>query len=86
VLAAEGEEDAYMQEAAIGDALLAGRSQEAARSVLEVQRDIGNIGWFEIKGAWESYGESLASRDSAGEERQRLLVTIAEKLHARFGH
>jgi hypothetical protein len=61
------------------------RAQEAARSVLEAQREIGSIGWFEIKAAWESYGESLASGDSAGEEGQRLLVAIAEKLKARFG-
>lgn len=86
VLAAEGSEDSYIAAAEIGDAMRASRAQEAAGSVLEVQREIGSIGWFEIKAAWESYGESLASGDSDGEEGQRLLIAIAEKLYARLRH
>jgi hypothetical protein len=34
-LAAEGTEDAFLEEGAIGDALLASRAAEAARSVVE---------------------------------------------------
>lgn len=84
-LAAEGTEDAFLEEGAIGDALLVSRAAEAARSVVEAQEHSGTIGYFAIRSEWGDFGASLASGDSDGERGQRLLIAIAKKLEARFG-
>jgi hypothetical protein len=81
-LAAAGDEDAFMAQGAIGDALLGACAAEAVHAVVEAQREIGPLN---LRREWRDYGKALASGDSTGEEGQRLLVAIAERLEAKYG-
>lgn len=82
VLAAEGDDDAYMEAGNIGDALLGACAGDALHAVVEAQREIGHL---DLRGEWKDHGAALASGDSSGEKGQRLLVTIAERLEAKYG-
>lgn len=81
VLAAESSDD-FLAAGAIGDSIISACASDALHAVVEAQREIGPL---DLRQEWEDYGEALASGDSDGEEGQRLLIAIAEKLEARFG-
>lgn len=83
-LAAEGDSDAQLEAGEIGDSLLVDRAGDAAGSVMEAQRTIGGIEWRDMLEEWDGYGRDLASGESRGQEGQRLLVAIAEKLKAEY--
>lgn len=84
-LAAEGDDEALLAAGEIGDSLLIDRASDAAGAVMEARKIVGDVEHGDLREEWEDYGKSLASGDSSGEKGQRLLVTIAERLKAKYG-
>lgn len=85
-LAAEGDDEALLEAGEIGDSLLVDRARDAAGAVMGAREVVGGVEYRDLKEEWAGYGEDLASGESRGEEGQRLLIAIAEKLRARYGH